>query len=219
MDQAENTFSFYCCAFVGAMCLPARYLAMAALLLLDAGWLENVYLFVPQQWPNLSQYIYIYIAPKGYHEQIHVSHLLGCHATLHDNKNVWLLSENGYCFRMCDILMGTLLCAEAGIRTPCNCCTCVRQFCLIWMHVSMISCFLMELNDCHTRIPWLNWLQFFFAVCWFLCLVMIRWKSKEPINITIQRLFCWQTPKEHSFTGYCMQQWRSGSRLIGTAKV
>jgi hypothetical protein len=32
-------------------------------------------------------------------------------------------------------------------------------------------------------------------------------------------LFCWQTCKEHSFTGCCLQQWCSGSRLIGTGKL
>jgi hypothetical protein len=152
-------------------------------------------------------------ASKRYHEQIHVSHLLGCHATFPDNKNVWLLSENDYYFRTCDILMDTLHCAAAGMRTPRNSCTSVRQFCLIWMHVRMISCFLMELNDCHTSIPWLHWLQFCYAVCWSICLVMIRWKGKETRNITIQRLFCLHTPKEHSFTGCCMQQWCSGSRF------
>jgi hypothetical protein len=84
---------------------------MATLLLLDVGWSENVYLFISQ-----SVTIYIYIkASKGYHEQIHVSHLLGCHATFPDNKNVWLLSENGYYLRTCDIPMGTIHCAEAGM--------------------------------------------------------------------------------------------------------
>jgi hypothetical protein len=153
------------------------------------------------------------MASKRYHEQIHVSHLLGCHATFPDNKNVWLLSENGYYFQMCHIPMGTLHCAEAGMWTPCNSCTCVRQFCLIWMHVSMISCFLMGLNDCHTRIPWLNWLQFVMLCVGPYDLVMIRWKGKEARNITIQRLFCWQTHKEHSFTGCCMKQWCSESGL------
>jgi hypothetical protein len=120
--KQKTHFPFYCCTFMAVMCLPARYLVMAALLLLHAGRLENVYLFVSQQRPNLSQYTYK--APKGYHEQIHVSHLLGCHAKFPYNKNVWIWSENSYYFRMCDILRGTLHCAEAGMQTPCNNCTC-----------------------------------------------------------------------------------------------
>jgi hypothetical protein len=38
------------------MCLPVCYLAMDALLLLDARWLEHIYLFVSYKRPNLSQY-------------------------------------------------------------------------------------------------------------------------------------------------------------------
>jgi hypothetical protein len=38
--------SLYCCANVAVMCLLVCYLAMDAPLLLDAGWLEHVYLFV-----------------------------------------------------------------------------------------------------------------------------------------------------------------------------
>jgi hypothetical protein len=94
----------------------------------------------------------------------------------------------------CDILMGTLHCAEAGMWTPCNNCMCVRKFCLIWMHVSIISCFLMEMNDCHTRIPCLNWMSFVVPCVGPYGLVMIRWKGKSARNITIQSLFCWQTP-------------------------
>jgi hypothetical protein len=39
------------------MCLPVCYLAMHVHLLLDARWLERVYLFVSYKQPNLSQYV------------------------------------------------------------------------------------------------------------------------------------------------------------------
>jgi hypothetical protein len=77
-----------------------------------------------------------------------------------------------------------------------------------------------------------------YALCSSTCLAMMRFKCKEvkilvceaigtaatpgllcqfvnkqARSITAQRLLCWQTPKGHSFTGFCMQQWCSGSWL------
>jgi hypothetical protein len=38
--------SLFCCAVVALTCLTVCYLAMDVFLLLDAGWLEHVYLLV-----------------------------------------------------------------------------------------------------------------------------------------------------------------------------
>jgi hypothetical protein len=58
---------------------------------------------------------------------------------------LWHLSENGQSFQMCEMVTGTQHCVEADMGAPC-----VRQLCLILRNVSMTSCFLMELNGCHT---------------------------------------------------------------------
>jgi hypothetical protein len=105
MDHAENTVSFLLLHNHGCeMCLPVHYLAMAALLLFDVGLVGKcLSIHLPA---NQS----VHGTWKRYHQQVYVSHLLGCHATFSDNKNIRLFSENGYYFRMCDILMGTLHC-------------------------------------------------------------------------------------------------------------
>jgi hypothetical protein len=105
-----------------------------------------------------------------------MSNLLGCHPTFLDNENVWLLWENCQYFQMCEMVMGTPHCVDAGVGTPCNSCICVRQLCLIWRHVRMIFCFLMEPNDCHIKIPWLNRVQFV-TLC--VCPHVLPWQAER----------------------------------------
>jgi hypothetical protein len=57
------------------------------------------------------------------------------------------------------------------------------------------------------------------AICYAVCVLIhmschdeMRVK-KQARSITTQRFLCWQTPKEHSFAGCCMQQWCTGSWL------
>jgi hypothetical protein len=74
--------------------------------------------------------------------------------------NVW--NGNGH----------TSLC-RSSVGTPCNRCTWVRQVCLIWRHISMISSFLMELRDCHTRTH-VSLTAIYYALCCSTCLAVMR---------------------------------------------
>jgi hypothetical protein len=81
--------------------------------------------------------------PIRYHEQIHVSHILGCHVMFPDHEDIRHLSEHGRSFWMCKIVLGTPHCVEVSVGACCNRCICFRQMCLIQRHVSMLSSFLM----------------------------------------------------------------------------